>query len=293
MTWTKKILIFGSYWMLADALQKWAPQDYQLILTDRDDIDITNLEQLRKKVKEIQPDIMLNCAAYTNVEDAEDVGNKLNYEVNTLWVYNIAKVAAELKKHFISISTDYVFSGKKEQWAEHEEYNEQDKQDPINQYGMSKYLCEKIGFAEHNSMIMIRTSWLYWGGEKFKNFVNTMFKLGQTKDKLKVLNDQFGKPTYTEDLAQAIYQIIQNIEKYAWKILHFSNTTPKGWITRYDFAKKIMELSWSKTQVTPCGSEQYPTNAARPQHSALKNTSDIQLPNREESLWKYLNTLTK
>ncbi len=281
----KKILLTGANGMFATDFIKYWSSDFEIIWFDRMWLDITDFETSKKNISEIMPDIILNAAAYTAVDDAEDIGKLKNFEINTLWVYHLAKISKELNIDYITLSTDYVFDGQKKEW-----YAENDIQNPINEYGMSKYLWEKLALQENKNSIIIRTSWLYGGGKEFKNFVNTMLKLSQTKTELKVVNDQFWIPTFTKDLAFAIWEVIESISEYRWNILHFSNTS-LGPITWFDFAKKIFEISKKNIHVIACSSTEFQTKAKRPQFSLLKNNSNIQLRNWEDWLKNYLNTL--
>jgi dTDP-4-dehydrorhamnose reductase len=238
-------------------------------------------------IKNNMPDIILNFAAYTNVEDAEDVWIKNNFEANALWVYNLAKLSKQYNIKFITISTDYVFDWVKETW-----YSENDAPNPINSYGTAKYLWERLARQENPDSIIVRTSWLYGWGTTFKNFVNTMLKLSSTRKELKVVNDQFGAPTYTIDLCEALAQIIDHIDSYVSRILHFSNQTPDNGISRFEFAREIFRVAERKIALIPCSSSDFPSKLVRPQYSKLINWSNIHLRNRKEWLQAYLSTLS-
>lgn len=281
----KKILITGSNGMLAHDFILIHKNNYDLIACDRNMLDITNFEQVKKVLSEQKPDIVLNCAAYTAVDDAEDIGKKLNFDINTLWVFYLAKTCQELYIDFITISTDYVFDGNKI-----EGYDEYELCNPINQYGMSKYLWETLAMKENKNTIIVRTSWLYGWGLDFKNFVNTMLKLAQTRDELKVVNDQYGIPTYTIDLAKALWMVIENIESKRGQIFHFSNWSEKP-ITWFDFASEIFTLKGVKIHLLPCLSGEFITKAKRPSHSYIKNNSDISLRDWKDGLRDYLGNL--
>lgn len=279
----KKILLTGANGMFATDFIKYCSSDFEIIWFDRMWLDITDLENSKKIISEIMPDIILNAAAYTAVDDAEDVGKLKNFEINTLWVYHLAKISKELNIDYITLSTDYVFDGQKKEW-----YDENDSCNPINEYGMSKYLWEKLALQENKNSIIIRTSWLYGGGKEFKNFVNTMLKLSKTRNELKVVNDQFWIPTFTKDLAFAIWKVIENIWNYKGKILHFSNSGESA-ITWFDFAKKIFEISKKDIILHTCLSDEFQTKAKRPKFSLMHNNSPILLRNWEEGLMDYLN----
>ena len=283
----KKILITWSNWMLATDFAKLFSETYELIYTDYKELDITDIFAIEKKVEEIKPEIIINLAAYTAVDDAEDIWMKMNYDVNTLWVYNLAKVSKNCWADFITISSDYVFSWEKEEW-----YNEDDKiTNPVNQYWMAKYLSEKLSKQENEDTIIIRTSWLYGGWSEYKNFVNTMISLWNKLDSLKVINDQFWNPTNAKDISEAIWKLITNIEKYRGQVLHFSNTTEWKWISWYDFASEIFKLEWISVELIACDTSEFLTKAKRPSFSKLVNNSDIQLRGWKEWLMDYLSSL--
>lgn len=246
-----------------------------------------------KFIKDNKPDLILNFAAYTNVEDAEDPAKdgagswmKVNYDVNALGVYNLAKLSNLYSIDLITISTDYVFDGAKNEW-----YTENDAPNPINSYGMAKYLWEKLARYENSDTIIIRTSWLYGGWGKFKNFVNTMLMLSETKKELKVVNNQFGSPTYTVDLCNAIVKVIENIKFYKWKTLHFSNKTEVNGISWFEFAKEIFMVARKWIILTPCDSKEFPSKVSRPNCTVLLNWSDIQLRSWKDAINDYLKTI--
>jgi len=279
----KKILITGWKWMLAHHFIELFSGKYKIFALDSKELDITNIENIEKKVLEINPNIVLNFAAYTRVDDAEDIWKKINYDINALWVYNLAKITNKYNLDFITISTDYIFDGTKESW-----YNENDEKNPINQYWMAKYLWVELSKKENKNSIIIRTSWLYWGWKNYKNFVNTIITLWNKLDNLKIINDQFWNPTNCKDLSIAIWKVIDDIWKYNWKILHFSNETSWNWITWYEFAKEIFKQKWINIELNPCKSSEFPTKAKRPSFSKLINNSDIVKRNRKEGLRDYL-----
>lgn len=319
-----KILLTGSRGMLAyDFIRtQWAK--FEIIGLDKDDLDITKIGEIEAKVCEIQPDIILNCAAYTNVDEAEDTGKKANFDINALGVFNLASIANKYSADFITLSSDYVFDGTKK-----DGYDEEDIPNPVNSYGLAKYLGEKLAQEVHPRSIIIRTSWLYGGhpyrfgvlpkipvfsplssgseirrggrevggegsmDEKkvFKNFVNTILKLSETRKELQVINDQFGSPTYTGDLSEALGEIIGNISDFRGKILHLSNETPPGGITWFDFASEIFKIAEKEIKVTPCTTEEYKTKAIRPRFSKMRNGSGVVLGDWKEGLREYLNKL--
>ena len=296
----KKILITGWNWMLAHDFIELFSDTYNINAENSKELDITNIESIENKINEFKPNIILNFAAYTKVDDAEDIGMKLNYDVNAMWVYNLAKITNKYNIDLITISTDYVFSPhswipspKREKEATFLGYNENDNRNPINQYWMAKYLWEKLAIQENKNSIIIRTSWLYGWWKKYKNFVNTMINLWNKLDSLKVINDQFWNPTNCKDLSIAIRETIGNIEKYRGQNLHFSNSTEGNWITWYDFAEEIFKQENIDIELNSCATSEFPTKAKRPNFSKLLNNSDIILRDWKEGLKDYLNNLDK
>jgi dTDP-4-dehydrorhamnose reductase len=282
----KKILITGGRWMLAYDFIRTQSEKYDIIAVDRDECDITSFESVMQCIAVHQPDVLLNCAAYTAVDDAEDTGMKICFDVNTLGVKNLAKATSIFGVEFITISTDYVFDWKKETG-----YLSSDECNPINIYGMSKYLWEQLAIEEYPRTIIVRTSWLY-GGEIwiFKNFVNTMLRLSETRDEVKVVDDQHGIPTSCVDLSFAIAKLIEETvdQDEIGGIFHLSNSCEQGSITWADFAREIFALSWREMRVIDCSSSEYPTKAKRPNYSILKNDPDILLPDWKIGLARYI-----
>lgn len=280
--------------MLAYDFYRTQKEKHDIILVDREECNITSFESVMQCIALHEPDIVLNCAAYTAVDDAEDVGMKLCFDVNTLGVKNLAKATSVFGVEFITISTDYVFDGKKS-----DGYLPTDVCNPIGIYGMSKYLGEKIAMDENPRTVIVRTSWLYgwevYDGnlEKqwvFKNFVNTMLKLSETRSELKVVSDQHGIPTSCRDLSFAISTLIDMTvdQDEVGGIVHFSNSCEYDSITWADFAREIFRIAWRGTQVTDCASSEYSTKAKRPEWSVLKNDSGIILPDWREGICQYL-----
>lgn len=258
--------------------------NFEIIALGRDLCDIADPVTIRHALQNHCPDVVLNCAAYTAVDDAEDAGALMNYSVNTLGSYYLAKECAANGIDFITISTDYVFDGAKQIG-----YLPDDEPNPINAYGMAKYLGEKLVRSTHPDSIIIRTSWLYGGGAEFKNFVNTMLRLAAIKNELSVVSDQFGAPTSARDLSLAISCVLRNIPAYRKRTLHFCNEAEEiRGISWFDFACEIIRISGSSTRVLPISASSYPTRAMRPQESHMINDSDIRLPNWKLSLAHYV-----
>lgn len=229
----------------------------ELLLTDVDTLDICNCEAVMSYCATHRPDIIINCAAYTAVDKAEsdkEMAQKLNVEA----IGNLAQAAKSINAKIIHISTDYVFDG-----TAHEPYKESDATSPKSVYGITKAEGEQNLLKICPDAIILRTAWLY--STYGRNFVKTMLSLGEQRDKLTVVADQFGTPTYAADLAAAIVHIMSHT---TWEpgIYHFTNS---GFATWYDFASAIMLLSHTNCEVLPIATEQYPTPAQRPHYSVL------------------------
>ncbi len=277
--------------MLAYDFNRTQSDFFDITRLSRNECDITSFESILQSISIHEPDIVLNCAAYTAVDDAEDIWMKMCYDINTIWVYNLARATSAFWVDFITISTDYVFDGKKSEW-----YFPDDQCNPIGVYGMSKYLGEQLAKQANSATIIVRTSWLYgwnrFGSDSgvFKNFVNTMLKLADVRSELKVVADQHGIPTSCMDLSIAIAEIIQNLEErdYSGQIFHLSNSCKDGSITWADFAREIFSISKKDISVIDCTTSEYPTKAKRPEWSLLKNDSDIILWDWKSGLKSYL-----
>ena len=288
----RKILVTGGKWMLAYDFFRSQREKYEIVLTDKEECDITSFESLLQCIHAPSPDVLLNCAAYTAVDDAEDVGMKMNYDVNTLWVYSLAKASGACGIDFITISTDYVFDGENPHG-----YKPTDVCNPLNAYGMAKYLGEKLALDVNPRTIVIRTSWLY-GGEiygipshhtddasspydarffpqwgVYKNFMNTMLRLSETHERVKVVDDQHGRSTSCLDLSKYISTHIDAGNDSPWGIYHFSSPRKEFAITWADFAEEIFMKYGKTTQVIRCHSEAYPAKAKRPKWSILLSDS--------------------
>ena len=254
--------------------------------TDRDALDITNKKAIDQFVQNNAIEIIINAAAYTAVDKAEEDENSAN-KVNYLATRHLAEVAKEHGVKLIYISTDYVFDGKN-----HTPYNEDDKTNPNSIYGKTKLLGEEA-MKEINpkDSIIIRSSWIY--SSFGTNFATTMLRLGKERDELGVIFDQVGTPTYARDLAKAILEILPNIHNDTVEIYHYSNEGVSSW---YDFAKEIMRMAKIECKVNPIETKEYPTPATRPHYSVLnkskiKKKFGITIPYWKESLDNCLKVL--
>lgn len=249
--------------------------------------DICNYSEVKSFAKERCSSIktIINCAAYTAVEKAEEPGERERvFAINVRGAANLAQVAAELDANLIHISTDYVFSGEK-----NTPYQESDRAHPLSFYGQSKWESELavLNVAGGRGVVIIRTAWLF--SSYGNNFVKTILRCGREGRPLNVVFDQIGCPTYAEDLARAILTIAKtkNSEKlYGNEIYHYSNEGVASW---YDFAKAILELSEIKSEIRPVLSKEYPSKVVRPIYSVLdkskiKKDFNISIPYWRESL---------
>ncbi|MBU0667624.1 dTDP-4-dehydrorhamnose reductase [Patescibacteria group bacterium] len=282
-----RVLILGKNGMLGHDMEK-VFVDTDVIALSFLDLDITDKEAVFEKLMTIAPDILINCTGYTDVDGAEKDEEKAN-EVNGYGVGVLARACREIDATLVHFSSDYVFHGDKKRG-----YNEDDSINPINAYGRSKALGEQLILDEMESIgadtpkegkfFIIRTSWLY--GLHGKNFVETMLELGNREEPLRVVDDQFGKPTYTLDLCEQVKWLALSHE-YPSGIYHVTN---EGATTWFRFAKKIFELSKVRGRVIPCTTDEFKRPARRPKFSALTNNMLPKLRPWEEALADYLRS---
>lgn len=229
----------------------------EVISLSRAELDITDLNMVKEVVNNIKPDVIINCAAYTNVDGCES-DFKGAFQVNALGPRNLAIAAKEANSKLLHISTDYVFEGEGTS-----PYKEYDRVNPKSIYGKTKALGDDYVRELCDKYFIVRTSWLY--GRFGKNFVYTISNLGDKNDSIKVVNDQLGNPTNCEDLA---YNILKLIVTEEYGIYH---CTGEGICSWYDFAVEIIKLKGCHCKVEPCTTEEYPRPAKRPTYSALDN----------------------
>ncbi len=272
-----KILILGAKGMLGYELVE-VFRDFEVFGWDKEEIDITSEIQVNEKIGELKPDIVINAAAYTDVDGCEK-NKELAMNVNGYAIGYLASVCKKIGAIFIHYSTDYVFHG-----GNPDGYKEGDMpRNPLNVYSQSKLLGEKLLKENTEMYYLIRTSWLF--GKHGKNFVDTMLKLAQNQDELKVVNDQHGKPTYALDLAKKTREIVESQKPCG--IYHLTN---EGVTTWYGFAREIFEIKNIKVKTEPCRSIEFPRPAKRPHYSILLNTKLPPSRSWQEALREYLSS---
>ncbi|MDF2636674.1 MAG: rmlD 1 [Pelosinus sp.] len=250
-----RYLITGAKGQLGRELQ-CRLQGQEFLATDIDSMDITNQAETLRVITTYNPDIVIHGAAYTNVDNAE-ANPDLAYQVNAIGTQNIAAACLKCDAKMVYVSTDYVFDGTLGRL-----YNEFDQTNPQSIYGKSKLAGEILAKQIVNKLFITRTAWLYGDGD---NFVRTMLKLGKEYDELKVVNDQYGCPTSTVDLAEAILHLAQT-EHYGTY-----HTACTGTTTWYDFANKIFELAGYEVKVLPQTTAELGRPAPRPAYSSMDN----------------------
>ena len=254
----KKILVTGAGGMLGqDLCPILEDNGYEVVETDINTLDITSADMVKSVLGSEKPDIVIHCAAYTNVDKAEE-DLKTAELINVTGTENLAEVCGKLGITFVYISTDYVFDGTKA-----EPYNPQDRTNPINNYGMTKYEGEEAVRSLCDKYYVVRTSWLY--GHHGKNFVETMLNLVKTQKELKVVDDQIGCPTWTVELSNGIVKLL------ASKPYGTYHVCGSGFTSWYGFAKEIFEQSNLQVDLKPCMTQDFPRPAKRPFYSVMDN----------------------
>lgn len=284
----RNILVFGGVGQLGQCISKVSEERglQSLLFLDEVSGNILDLNILSEVFRNEKPDFVINCAAYTAVDKAED-DFELCEKINKDGAANLARLCAEFNAQLIHVSTDFVFKGNLPKLL-----NEEDDAQPINVYGKTK-LDGELDIAkilkEH---YIVRTSWLY--SEFANNFVKTMRRLGRERDELGVIVDQIGTPTYAIDLAEVILNIIES-DKHAYGTYHYSNEGVTSW---YDFAKAIFDISEIDVKLNPIPGSAYPTKAIRPTFSVMdkakiKKTFELEIPYWRDSLINCIQELNK
>ena len=256
--------------------------DFEFYFADENELDITKKNDILNYTSNYKIKFILNCAAYTDVNGSES-NKELAIKINSEAIKNLVEICEEQKLKMIHFSTDYVYNSESL-----DPIKEGKNVDPINYYGYSKREGEKFIEDSSSESIIIRTSWLY---SNYKNnFVKTIINKGNNNEKIYVVNDQFGCPTYAKDLVNVILSIIESEIKPKYKIYNFSN---EGFTNWYDFAKKILQLKKINSLIIPVNSENYRTVAKRPRYSVtdksrIKDIFNVNIRNWEEALEEFI-----
>ena len=278
-----RVLVTGAAGQLGhDVMDELKKRGHEGIGVDVQEMDITDAEKVRQVVTEADVEAVIHCAAYTAVDAAED-NVELCRKINADGTRNIAEVCRDLDLKMMYISTDYVFDGQGER-----PWEPDDEREPLNVYGQTKYEGELAVEQHVKKFFTVRIAWVF--GVNGKNFIKTMLNLGKTHDKLTVVNDQTGSPTYTYDLARLLVDMIQT-EKYGRY-----HATNEGLCTWYEFACEIFQQAGMKVEVTPVTSDEYPSEAKRPGNSRmskekLKENGFEPLPAWQDALSRYLKEI--
>lgn len=284
-----KVLVTGVKGQLGyDCMNELASRGYEAIGVDVDDCDITDAAAVERVISSANPDVVIHCAAWTAVDLAEDEDKiETVRRVNATGTENIAKMCKKLDCKMIYISTDYVFDGEGTRpWEPDDERN------PLNVYGQTKYEGELAVEENLSKYFIVRIAWVF--GVNGKNFIKTMLNLGKTHDKLTVVSDQVGTPTYTKDLSRLLVDMAES-DKYG----RYHATNEGGYISWYDFTVEIMKQAskyneaYAKVSVSPVDSSAYPAKAKRPANSRMDKSKLVAngfepLPTWQDALSRYL-----
>lgn len=281
-----RVLITGCHGQVGSCLTKQLSNDNntEVLALDRELLDITNRDAVNAVVTEFQPSVIINAAAHTAVDKAEEEVS-LSYAINRDGPQYLAQAAQSMGAAILHISTDYVFEGDK-----NGEYAESDATNPQGVYGESKLAGEMAVAKACDKHIILRTAWVF--GENGNNFVKTMLRLGATRDALSIVGDQFGGPTYAGDIAKALIQIAKRItqgSEVEYGIYHYSGLPHVSW---FDFANVIFDVAvergflGSKPNLSSITTDQYPTPAKRPSNSRLSNEKTKANFSIEASDWR-------
>jgi dTDP-4-dehydrorhamnose reductase len=256
-----KILVTGGKGQLGMDCVQVLRESHEVLAIDIDELDITRLADLEALVQKFMPNLIINCAAYTQVDNCE-IERKLAWNVNVMGTENLVKCSENQGGRLIHISTDYVFDGTKKI---PEPYVEKDKPNPVSYYGITKYESEKVVRKGADRHVILRPAWMY--GINGHNFLKTMLKLAlnNPENEIRVVNDQYGSPTWAYGLALQIQRII---DTDAGGIYH---ATAEGYCTWFELAEYFLKKMQVPHTIVPCTSEEFPTRAKRPKNSILEN----------------------
>ena len=278
-----KVLVTGVKGQLGyDVVNELKKRGHEAVGVDIEEMDITDEESVNRVIREAAPDAVIHCAAYTAVDAAED-NVDLCRAVNATGTGNIARVCKALDIRMMYISTDYVFNGQGTR-----PWEPDDQREPLNIYGQTKYEGELEVEENLKKYFIVRIAWVF--GVNGKNFIKTMLNLGKTRDKLSVVADQIGSPTYTFDLARLLVDMIET-EKYGRY-----HATNEGLCSWYDFACEIFKQAGMNVTVEPVTSDQFPVKAKRPMNSRISKDKLLEngfqpLPSWQDALRRYLTEI--
>ena len=281
-----KVLVVGAGGMLATAVESTLGPVFAVTALTKAQLDITDRDAVFRAIDSVKPDVLINTAAYTNADECEKKTD-IAIQTNGTAVGYLAQAAKAIDARIIHISTDYIFDGEKEG-----RYREDDKPNPLSVYGRSKLLGEQELVRFTDNYIIIRTQWMF--GENRDNFVDTILRLAREKDELRVVDDQYGSPTYTKDVAAIIKWFVEHNRVKA-RVFHFSN---EGIVSRFGFAQEIFKLAGVKARLVPVATSAFPRPARRPYNSALDKTEILQVTGMsirpwQEALYEYLQNTGK
>ena len=280
-----RVLVTGAYGQLGNEFKRLSGtiRDLEFIFTDVNELNITIEDELNRFLEKHPVRFLINCAAYTAVDRAEDEPD-IAYLLNADAVNILGRICIKKNIQLIHFSTDFVFDG-----TLRKPYTETDVPKPLSVYGKSKHSGE-INLKKLKTGIIIRTSWLY--SSFGNNFVKTILRLAREKEEIRVVDDQIGSPTWAADLAEVTVKILRQhkdtLNQLNWGVCHYSNDGECSW---YNFAEEIVRLAGLKTRIKPIGTSEYPAKAIRPQYSVLntsliKNWLGIEIPKWKDSLKK-------
>ena len=256
-----KVLLTGATGRLGSECKDVLKSDYKIIAPDKEELDITSWDKVITSIHQLSPHIILNCAAFTEVDECE-TERKISERINVEGARNLAQGAARYDKSIVHISSDFVFNGRKRL---PQPYFEDDPMDPLSFYGLTKMESEMAVKQNVPKYVIIRAGWLY--GIRGDNFLKKILALALKGDKesIYVVNDQFGSPTWLHGLAQHIKLLIDNGKEGVY------HAPSEGYCSRYEWAKYFLEKMEIKIPVLPCATKEYPTPAVRPVNSILEN----------------------
>lgn len=280
-----KVVVTGAMGQLGqDVVKELARKNHEAFGIDREQVDITIEADVQAYISEVKPDVILHCAAYTNVDAAEE-NEEVAYQINALGTENLAKAAKQVGSKMLYISTDYVFGG-----MATEPYEVDEPTKPLGAYGRTKLAGEEFLQKNLDQFFIVRTAWVF--GIYGQNFVKTMLRLGEERGEVGVVHDQVGSPTYTVDLAGLMVELMES-DQYG--IYHATNSGVCSW---YEFAVEIFKQAGMNVKVNPLTSDQFPSPATRPHYSVLSKKQIVKkgftpLRDWKEALAAYLDEAKK